>query len=174
MEEAKCDWFLYWINEPKRLHTISIPNWNELCFKESLLWGIRMDYINNVRETNHLQFARLELASVETDPLVNYISATLCEVIEIIKGCFVFIIIHSCARNGLMCGQKEHIFLLLGWRADDSWSQDKVILLVPIEFGSLDFTVLHFIYIKWNAFTYLLSFYQCISHVFCSKLMSQA
>ena len=108
------------------------------------------------------------------NPLVNYVSATLCEVMEIIKGCFVFIIIHSCAKNGLMCRQKKHIFLLLGWRDDDSWSQDKVIFLVPIEFGSLDFMVLDFIYIKWNAFTYLSSFYQCMSHVFCSKVMSQA
>ena len=137
-------------------------------------WGIHTGLINDVRESDHWPFARLELADVETHPLVNYVSATLREVMELVKTCFVSIIIHSCPKNGLICGQKERIFPLFGWRADDMvMAKTRSCSLSQIE-NSVDWISRCWTLSNVECLSYLPSMCQCRSHAFRSKAMSQA
>ena len=69
---------------------------------------------------------------------------------------------------GLGVNRKEKIFLLLGWLANNIGSQDKIMFLIRIEFGWLNFMLLDFFYIRLNVFSIC---YQCTNFVqkSCSK-----
>ena len=104
----------------------------------------------------------LELAGVETHRLSNYVNATACEFIELVKSCFFLIIIHNYVKNGLRCGQKGENFSspwLTSWQHRIP-RQDHVPR--PYRIGMISFHVAGFFHNRWDVFFFC---HQCTNFV---------
>ena len=168
MKGAKCDKFLCWINGPKRLHTRSLLNSYEFCFKGTF-FPLRANRVEEFTRTISTMKRKwpFTIYTTWTCRCRNPSFGKLCQFHPLLshRACKWLISFYHHPKLCQECGQKKRIFLLLSWQADNIAPLDKVMFLVPVEFSWLDFMGLDFIYIKWNAFPI---FHQCTNanHIF--------